>query len=415
MKRPIAISLSPNTQKDDVVLALKQLLQPVYWYDFTKTEILEEKFTEYFGKQYKALAVNSGRSALYLILKTLGITYGDEVVVQALTCVAVPNAVLWTGATPVYADVGKDYNIDHKDLEKKISPHTKAVIIQNSFGITADYASIKKVVQKRNKNIYIIEDCALSLGAEYKRKKVGILADVSFFSFGRDKVISSVFGGMLLCKNKDIFIKLKKERDNLDYPGPIWLVRQLLHPVIFSLAVPTYNLGYSKLTLGKIMIFMSQKLGLVSKAVYEEEEKGKKPIHFPKKLPGSLAVLALNQLKKIDTYNSHRREIASIYFKNLSKSKYKLPPMVKGSIWVRFPLLVDDSLVLIKKMKSKGILLDDWYKEVVVPVKSLSVVRYIRGSCPKAESMAGKILNLPTYQGLNKKDAKNILNKLLAE
>lgn len=410
MKRPIAISLSPNTQKDDVLLALKQLFKPVYWYDYTKTEELERKFASYFGKNYKALALNSGRSALYLILKALDISYGDEVIIQALTCVAVPNSILWTGAKPVYADVGDDFNLEPKDVDRKIDENTRAVIIQNSFGIPAKYDQIRRTINKKKNKIYLIEDCALSLGATYKGKKVGTLGDVSFFSFGRDKVISSVFGGIILCKNSKLYDSLKKLRDNLGYPGPLWLIQQLLHPIIFSLALPLYNAGFGKLGLGKILIYLSQKFMFITKAVYKEEESGKKPSHFPKKYPGALSVLALNQFSKLDKYNLHRQKIANYYFKILTNKNFVLPMKMKGSIWVRFPLISEKTTDIYTKMKSMGILLGDWYKDCVVPVRDLRIVNYERGSCKNAESKKGKILNMPTYPGFSLKDAKKLLN-----
>ena len=410
MKRPIAISLSPNTQKDDVILAIKQLFRPIGWYDFTKTKRLENNFAEYFGKGYKALAVNSGRSALYLLLKAFGISYGDEVIVQALTCVAVPNAVLWTGAEPVYVDVGCDLNINPKDLAKKISKKTKAVIIQNSFGIPADYNSIRKIIRQKKKDIHIIEDCALALGAKYKNKKIGTLGDVSFFSFGRDKVISSVFGGMILTKNDRFYKYFKTERDKLEYPSPLWLIQQLLHPIIFSLVLPLYNLGLGKLSLGKAILFLSQKFKLVSKAVYREEEFSRRPKYFPAKVPASLSVLAHNQFIKLDKYNSHRKKIAEYYFKNLQKGKFKLPPNVPGSIWVRFPVVSEKTTDIYERLKGEGILLGNLYKDCVVPVHDLRMVTYVWGSCPEAESIKGKILNLPTYPGFEIKDAKHLIS-----
>lgn len=409
MRKTIAISLSPNTQKDDVLLAIKQLLKPVSWYDFTKTEKLEKEFGAYFGKGYQALAVNSGRSALYLILKSLGITYGDEVIVQALTCVAVPNSIIWNGARPVYTDVGNDINIDPKDLEKKITSNTRAIIVQNSFGIPADYSEIKKVIQKKKRKILIIEDCALSLGAKYKGKKVGTIGDVSFFSFGRDKVISSTFGGMVLCKNKKIFEIIKEERDILEYPRPSWLVQQLLHPIIFFIAVPLYNLGFGKMTVGKVMIYLAQKLHLITRAVYKDEEYTKRPKVFPSKLPGALSSIAINQFKKLDKFNSHRKNIAEYYFKNLPKGKFKLPLKTVGAIWVRFPIICEKTTDIYERMKAKGILLGDWYKDCVVPVRDLRNVKYIYGSCPNAEKIKGKILNLPTYPNFSIKQAKYLI------
>src|SRR3989344_584795 len=149
MSRPIAISLSPNAERDDVFLSLKLLFSPIQWFNFRDTEKLETEFAKYFGKGYKALAVNSGRNALYLILKTLGIGFGDEVALQALTCVAVPNSILWLKGRPLYIDVDNSLNMDPKDLNEKISERTKAIIVQHTFGIPADMEKILKIAEKR--------------------------------------------------------------------------------------------------------------------------------------------------------------------------------------------------------------------------------------------------------------------------
>ena len=310
MKRPIAISLSPNTQKDDVLLALKTLFTPIKWFDFRETEKLENEFAKYFGKEYKAMAVNSGRSAEYLILKALGIQEGDKVAVQALTCVAAVNPILWNEAKPIFIDVDDTYNMDPNDLEKKVSENTRAIIVQHTFGVPTDFNKIKIVTQKHckkfKKKVYIIEDCAVSLGAKYHKKKVGTLSDVSFFSFGRDKVISSVFGGMILCKDEKLYENIKKERDELLYPSFFWVTQQLLHPILFSVILPLYNFGFGKFTVGKMLMFILQKTGFLSRAVYSKEKIGLKPKHFPGKMPGGLSILAINQLKKLDNYNKIR-------------------------------------------------------------------------------------------------------------
>src|SRR3989344_7085675 len=260
MLKTISISHSPNAQKDDILLALKLLFSPISWFNFRETEKLEREFASYFGKEYKALAVNSARSAEYLILKSQNIGQGDEVIVQGFTCVAVPNSVLWNSAKPVYVDVDNTFNIEATDLKRKITKKTKAVIVQHSFGIPANITKIKNAVA--NKKILIIEDCALSLGAKYNGKKVGSLGYISFFSFGRDKVISGVFGGMILCKDKKLYNKFIEERNNLDYPGPRWVMQQLLHPILFSIILPLYNFGFRKATIGKFMLFLFQRLGI---------------------------------------------------------------------------------------------------------------------------------------------------------
>src|SRR5258708_38627216 len=117
MKRPIALSLSPNTQTDDILRAVKMLFCPWKYVTGSAISSLEQWFRQYFDVSY-AVSFASGRGALYAILKGLGIEEGDEVILQAFTCVAVPNAVLWAGAKPVYIDVTDSLTLDTNKLEQ---------------------------------------------------------------------------------------------------------------------------------------------------------------------------------------------------------------------------------------------------------------------------------------------------------
>ncbi|MBI4130447.1 DegT/DnrJ/EryC1/StrS aminotransferase family protein, partial [Candidatus Roizmanbacteria bacterium] len=151
----VAISLSPNTESDDSILAIKTLLQPWKW----KTGREIEKVEEWFRKEFNtdtAVSFNSGRSALWALLKAFSIGQGDEVLVQAFTCVAVPEVVMWVGATPVYCDIDDTYNIDPNDIEKKITKKTKAIIVQHTFGIPARIREIREIGNKYN--LIVIED-----------------------------------------------------------------------------------------------------------------------------------------------------------------------------------------------------------------------------------------------------------------
>ena len=410
-KRPIAIGLSPNNQADDLKYVYKALFSPNCFKSGKFTGLLSSWFMDYL-KSDNLFFFNSGRSALFCLLKSLSIGPGDEVIVQAFTCVAVPDPVIWVGARPVFTDIDASLNIKIESLEKAVNNKTKAIIVQHTFGMPADMDQLLKLARKGK--IPVIEDCALSLGGKYKNKLLGTLGDVSFFSFGRDKVISSVFGGIILCRDSKLYEKLLEERDKLVYPGPGWVVQQLLHPILFSIILPLYNFGLGKLTIGKFLLFLLQKLGILSRAVYNEEKYGKRPKLFPTKMPGALAHLALNQLKKLESYNSHRKDIAKIYSKQLRKTSFKVPPIKQGSIWVRFPLLSDNALSIIECAKKKGVLLGDWYKDVVVPVADLSLVRYEKGSCPNAQKFAGRILNLPTYPTFSEDQAREVIRLIKA-
>lgn len=399
--RPIAISLSPNTEYDDVLLAIKLLFSPWQWFGDKKSKLLEKRFSSLFGEDYQAIAFNSGRSAEYAVLKTLGIGSGDEVAIQAFTCIAVPNSIIWRGARPVYVDIDTSYNIDAKDLEKKITKKTKAVIIQHTFGIPARVDEIREIARKYK--LVLIEDCAHSLGAEYKGRRVGTFGDVAFFSFGRDKVLSSVFGGMAMTNNKLLAQRIGGLRDKLFNPPAWWVVQQLLHPVLFQLILPLYNIN-----LGKVILVSLQKMKVLSKAVFDEEKSCMKPNIFPAKMPSALTILALNQLQKLEKFNHHRKEIAELYHSLLAEVG-TLPPKKEGAIWLRFPLQHPKSRELLAYAKKRGILLGDWYRSVVFPAETLSKAGYVPGSCPKAEEAAKTIVNFPTYPTLTHKQAEKVI------
>lgn len=408
----IAISLSPNTEFDDVLLALKILLMPWMWGSSRKSNDLENKFTKITGLTGHAISINSGRSGLYLILKALGIGKGDEVIVQAFTCVAVPNSSLWLGAKPVYADIDESFNINPSDLEKKITGKTRAIIIQHTFGIPAKSSEIKKIADKHG--LIIIEDCAHALGSTYGGKRVGSLSDISFFSFGRDKCVSSVYGGMVLVRDMNLYRKIKTLRDELKMPSNFWVFQQLLHPIIMAFVKTSYNLGFGKITFGKMTLVLFQKLKLLSFPVYDLEKKCGRPQVFPSKMPSALSVLAIKQLSKLDRFVEHRKRLTKIYDKELDRTNLELPLVPQGAALLRYPVLSKNAKEIIQKFKFRGILLGDWYNKVVVPVEENDCTKYPLGACPVAEKYSKQIINLPTYPTLKISECKKIISLLNA-
>jgi dTDP-4-amino-4,6-dideoxygalactose transaminase len=406
MNKPILISISPNTQKDDVILALKTLFSPWKWI-YGKSQ---EKVSEYFEKNYQDYQVflyNSGRSSLYAILKSFGIGKGDEVLIQAFSCVAVAEPIIWLGAKPVYSDIDSSLNIDPKKIIKKINKHTKAIIIQHTFGIPAQISNLRKIAQKYN--LILIEDCAHSLGASYANRKVGSFGDAVFFSFGRDKVVSSVFGGAAMIKNKhkDEIELIKKINKDISFPPFFWIIQQLLHPIFFSFIKPLYNLQ-----IGKGLIWILQKIKLLSKPIYKEEYYGGKPKVFPAKFPNALSIILFNQLLKLNGFNKKRQIIALRYHNNLKNLKYiKIPDYSEEGIYMRYNILVDNSHEMIRIAKQKGILLGNWYKNIIDPKGvDLNIVGYKKGSCLSAENYARLSVNLPTYPTMTDSDVSKVID-----
>ncbi|MFH1859640.1 MAG: DegT/DnrJ/EryC1/StrS family aminotransferase [bacterium] len=127
----------------------------------------------------------------------MGIGEGDEVLVEGFTCVVVPNAVIFAGAKPIYvAPDPKTYNMDINQIETKITPKTKAIIAQHTFGLPADMDLILDISRKHN--LMVIEDCAPAMGATYKGKKVGTLGDAAFFS---TTVVKGYFNRIRWCSS----------------------------------------------------------------------------------------------------------------------------------------------------------------------------------------------------------------------
>ena len=410
MFSPITISLSPNTEKDDVLLALKLLFSPWQWKRGEYIEKLEKEFAKYLGVKH-ATSFNSGRTAQLAILKSLRLGKGDQVLLQAFTCVVVPNSILWTGAKPVYVDIEKNtFNINPNNLKKKINSSSRAIIVQHTFGQSAKMEKILEIAKKNN--LIVIEDCAHSLGAKYKGQLTGTFGKAAFFSFGRDKVISSVFGGMAVTNDDLIGEKLKTFQEKLFYPSYFWIFQQLLHPLIFNfLVLPFYNF----LSIGKIILFLFQKVNLLSFPVEKKEKLSQQPKNHSAKLPHALAILASNQLKKLERFNKKRKEIVKIYEKELKNLLVELPEIDDDSAILRYTLKTKKASKLYQFAKKRNVLLENWYACVIDPEGvDFNEIGYEAGSCPVAEKTAKQVVNLPTHPRLTKKGIRKI-TKLVQE
>ncbi len=417
-RKTINIGLSPNTQPDDILQALGLILS-FGWINPPKSKnplsegqisSLEGYFKGHFGAKY-VCSFNAGRSALLAILSSLDLPENSEIIIQAFTCNAVVNPITKMGLRPVYVDIDETLNLEISDLEKKITPLTRAVIVQHTFGLPAKIEKIKEIC--RQHGIWLIEDCAHALGAKVNGKLCGTFGDAAFFSFGRDKIISSVFGGMALSANDKIGAKLEKFWQAADYPHPLWTLQQLAHPALTrGLVVPFYDIA----NIGKILAKLFLNLGFISYSVRKEENDGILPDIFPRKLPAALAELALRQIKKLEAFNAHRRLISGIYLRELEDKNFMPILREVKSDWtpLRFSLIVRDAPRFISAMKRKNIYLDDgWNKSPVVPWASdLEKMRYAVGSCPRAEKIAASIVNLPTHINLSQDDARYLAREI---
>ena len=398
MSKTIFTALSPNVEKDDLALALRVLLRPRQWVRGEARSALERGFAEWLPSE-GAFAFASGRGALYAILQAFGIQKDDEVLLQAYTCVAVPEPVLWVGAVPVYVDIQREtFNMSPDDLQKKISPKSKVLIIQHTFGLPSELEPLLNIA--KNNGLLVVEDCAHAMSAKYKGRHVGTFGDASFFSFGRDKVLSSVFGGIAVLHSEQGREKMRDIVIKTEEASMLFVLQQIAHPLVTSGAKALYHTA----SLGKILLAVAKRLRVLSKAVLAEEKQGGKPEFLAKKMPNALALLALNQFQKLARYNTHRREIAQLYDAAFGRKTKE------NHLYLRYTLTSVKRDEIARKAKIEGIILGDWYSVALAPRGvEYQKFNYNPRACPFAEKAAGSSLNLPTHINVTKSDARRII------
>ena len=172
--------------------------------------MLEEEIAKFVGTKY-ALGVDSGSSALYLALKSIGIGPGDEVITTPLTWIITLHAISTCGATPVCVDIGDDLNINPEAIESAITKSTKAIVPMHYSGQMCDMGRICEIAKKNN--LFVVEDAAQAFGSEYKSKKAGSFSVAGAFSMNSMKPLAG-YGeaGVIVTDEKEVYEKLRMLR-----------------------------------------------------------------------------------------------------------------------------------------------------------------------------------------------------------
>ena len=178
-----------------------------------KNEELERMFIDMFHVKY-AVTVTNCTGALHLACMLCGLGPGDEVLCPSLTFAASVNCIRYVGATPVFCDIvsPEHLNIDPKEIEKKITPRTKAIVVVHMAGFPAKMDEIMAIARRHN--LKVIEDACHGPLSEYKGKKLGTIGDVASFSFFSNKNISTGEGGMLITNNEEFAKKARLLRSH---------------------------------------------------------------------------------------------------------------------------------------------------------------------------------------------------------
>lgn len=408
MSEYIFTGLAPNTQKDDVKLAWRLLWRPWSWFSNRAVRELELWFKRSLPVEH-AIAFASGRGALRAILDTLRLQRKDEVLLQAYTCISVPGAIIASGGKPVYVDIEPDtLNMSTEDLEKKLSVNSRVLIIQHTFGAPADLEKLLAIAQKHH--LFVIEDCAHTLGGKFNGRSLGTFGDAAIFSFGRDKAASSVFGGIAVTNAGFLGKQLEDSRAGAGRQGRAWVLQQLLHPILTQAVKATYASGF-----GRILLKAALGFGIISKAVYREEKAGGWLAFAGKSMPGALAKMAGRQLQKLPAYNQHRFKLAALYEQGLSKMPLEAQINRGGNeaALMRYTVFVGDGDKLRRFARARKIFLGDWYAQVLAP-QGVDPLKfgYQPGMCPVAEARAKMSVNLPVSPEITPSRAASVISLL---
>ena len=404
----VFIGSIPNAEQEDILLT-RVLRDNMFFQNKElpdQSDRIQKDMDSLFG--YKNFYfLNTGRSCLYLILKTLDIKEGDEVITQSFSCMAASQPILWCDATPIFADINEeDYNINIEDIRKKLTKNTRAIIVQHTFGIPEELKSFVDEINRDrtgDRKIFIIEDCAHSLGAKLENGEyVGHQGDFAFFSFSQDKVISCINGGGVVVNNekyKKTFERLYEETEDTPRKEVIYLLR---YQLLWDLIKKTYFFPSHKnnLTLGRLLILVFRKFGLIKQQV-DITNPFNKEIYKLSRI--QLQLLAF-QLDKIEILNNHRRKIAEIYNNEL-KECFRFN---KKGIFLRFPILLSNSNEIKDILKRKGVILGNWYNNPIYP-EGVDMKKFnYKEDCPIAENKCKYILNLPTNVEMTEELAKYV-------
>jgi len=335
--------------KHEVVKVITEILQSSQ-YVLGKHVTAFEKQTAGYHNVREAVGVASGTDALHLAIDSLDIGQGDEIITTPFTFFATVEAILYTGAVPVFVDIEPDtFNINPDQIEEYITEKTKAILPVHLFGYPADMEKIRRIAKKHR--LKIIEDCAQCFGADINRKKAGSFGDAGCFSFYPSKNLGGYGdGGLIILNNKKIADTVRELRNH-----------------------------------GSRGSYIHQRVG------------------FNSRLDEIQAGILLIKIKQIDSYNRKRRQNAHLYTELLS-DRVQCPQERKGvyHVYHQYTIMSSRRETIQQKLREKDISSVIYYPLPLHLQKALKFLGYHKGDFPVAEKAAKRVLSLPMYPELEK-------------
>jgi len=347
--------------------AVLEVLKTPYLSLGPKVKEFEKEIAQYVGRKY-GVAVNSGTSALHLIVKALDIKDNDEVITTPFSFISSSNCILYERAKPVFVDIdSKTLNIDTSKIEKKINKKTKAILAVDVFGYPADWDKLKKIAKKHN--LYLIEDSAEAFGSEYQGKKCGSFGDTAILSFFPNKQITTAGeGGMVLTNNKKIA----------------------------DFCYSTRNQG-RRLEAGKWLEHI--RLG------------------YNYRMPEVCAAMGIAQFKRINEILAKRAKVASFYNEKLKNCKEIELPNSRRS-WFVYVIRLKEKYTqktrdrIIKQMGQKGVQCSNYFCPIHLQPYYREKFGFKEDDFPICEQVSQRTIALPFYNNLQEKEIDFIVKTL---
>ena len=411
----ISIPYGRQTIDADDVYSVVKTLRSDWLTTGPKVQEFEQAIADYVGARH-AVAVSSGTAALHGAMFAIGIGPGDEVIVPPMTFAATANCVVYQGGIPVFADVEPDtLLIDPQRVEDKITPNTKAIIGVDYAGQPCDWDALREIADRHN--LHLVDDGCHALGAEYKGKKVGSVADLTVFSFHPVKHITTGEGGMVVTDDEGYAERMRIFRTHGITRDPKFFSPQTsdLHPLTSD-----------------------------SSWFYEMVDLG-----YNYRITEIQCALGLSQLAKLPEFLQRRREIAALYDEALSdipgieplglradvlpaaqsarrmaQSEDRPSPFSSGPLLsplcslhsyhlyvVRLDPEGDRSRVFLE-LTNSGIDVNVHYIPVHLHPYYRNYVGTGLGLCPIAEEAYEQIISLPMFPGMTDEDVEKVIDKV---
>ncbi|HSA07225.1 MAG TPA: DegT/DnrJ/EryC1/StrS family aminotransferase [Candidatus Gastranaerophilales bacterium] len=323
---------------------------------------LETDFANYCGVK-RAVGVASGTDAIYIALKALDIGPGDEVITTSFTFIATVEAISYVGAKPVFVDIDPNtYNLDVRELEKKITPKTKAIIPVHLYGQPVDMSPVIEAAKKYD--LFVIEDCAQSVGASYKGKKTGSFGDIGCFSFFPTKNLGAAGDGGMITTNSNYIADR-----------------------ILSLRNHGSHIRYYHTEVG-----LNSRLDEIQAAVLN--------VKFP----------------HLDRWNSKRREAAYFYNELFKDVKEIITPKELDNtecVYHQYTIKTIERDKLFNILKENGVMSMIYYPVPVHLQEAYAGLSLMEGSLPNSEQAAKNVLSLPIFPEITRDQQRKVADELI--